>query len=282
MLCTNPACGRPVAADQAFCGECGTRVTSSTGAFRPAEPPVHAVETTAPSGYSAPRVLPPAAPAVPRPTVETATSELHRAHGEVVKAVYPITDTQRMLGTVTGRLIVTDARIIYRAEAKNVLNTSSISQEIQLQDVNGISLLTSKGMSPTGACWLVLLSLFLALPSLFLLGASAVIGLIGLVTYGVVATIVFAGSRHTQLVFGIKTREGGATPILISTQLRGAIGGLLLLTVFPLVKLLEVLGVTTAGASDFNADYDGTKAMYDEIGALILDLQSRGALGAAS
>lgn len=279
MICTNAACARPVEPHQGFCGACGTRVVApvSSGGFVPAAAP--STPTYQTSTYTAPDVQAsqPAAAAAPG-----TVTDLTLAHGEVVKRVYPIANFQKQMGGLSGRLIVTDARIVYRAEASNVLNSSSISQEIQLNDVNGLTMVTSKGITATGASWLFLLTLFVALPAFYgLVVGAGVLALILLAFYAVLAIVIYVSSKHTQLVFAINSRDSGSTPIAISTRLKGTIGPLLGLLVLPLVKLLEVFGVTDAGATGSRADYDGARQMYAEIGALIIDLQNRGVLGSA-
>lgn len=280
MICTNAACARPVEPDQGFCGACGTRVVApvSAGGFVPAAP------APATPSYQAAAYTTPVAP-VPQPAaaaVPGTVTDLTLAHGEVVKRVYPIANFQKQMGGLSGRLIVTDARIVYRAEASNVLNNSSVSQEIQLNDVNGLTMVTSKGITATGASWLFLLTLFVALPAFYWLVIGAgLLALILLAFYAVLAVVIYVSSKHTQLVFAINSRDSGSTPISISTRMKGSIGPLLGLMVLPLVKLLEVFGVTDAGSTGSRADYDGARQMYAEIGALIIDLQNRGVLGSA-
>lgn len=280
MICTNVACARPVEPDQGFCGACGTRVVApvNAGGFVPAAP------APATPSYQTATYATPVAP-VPQPAasvVPDTVTDLTLAHGEVVKRVYPITNFRKQMGGLNGRLIVTDARIVYRAEASNVLNNSSISQEIQLNDVNGLTMVTSKGITATGASWLFLLTLFVALPAFYgLVIGAGFLALILLAFYAVLAVVIYVSSKHTQLVFAINSRDSGSTPIAISTRLKGSIGPLLGLMVLPLVKLLEVFGVTDAGSTGSRADYDGARQMYAEIGALIIDLQNRGVLGSA-
>ena len=48
----------------------------------------------------------------------------------------------------------------------------------------------------------------------------------------------------------------------------------------PLILLLERLGIIEAGAAAESAEIESVRQVYGELGAVILDLQSRGALGA--
>lgn len=280
MICTNGSCMRPVEPNQGFCGACGTKVIApiSRSGFVPAGPAAP-VPTTS---YQSSSYVAPVAATPPIPGPPDAVNDLTLAHGEVVKRVYPIANFQKQMGGLRGRLIVTDARIVYRAEASNVLNNSSISQEIQINDVNGLTMVTSKGITATGASWLFLLTVFVAFPAFYgLVVGAGVLALILLAFCGVLAVVIYASSRHTQLVFAINSRDSGSTPIAISTRLKGSIGPLLGIIVLPMVKLLEVFGVTDAGATGSRADYEGARQMYAEIGALIIDLQNRGVLGSA-
>jgi len=220
------------------------------------------------------------------------------AYGEVVKRVYELGRIERLWGVVQGTLVVTDTRVLYHAEAKNKLNRSTLNREIHLKDIRGVGLATRKGMSAAGlGAWL--LGSFLSF--LLILVVGDVIGgvsqfssydssgggvngwrLFLLLVWLVACIAIFLIRRRASVVvLGVFSHEGDSAPISVSGVV-GQSGGHGFLAHFagPLIILLERLGIIEAGAAAESADIESVRAVYAELGAVILDLQSRGTLGA--
>ena len=220
------------------------------------------------------------------------------AHGEVVKRIYELGRIQRSWGWVQGTLIVTDTRVLYRAEAHNKLNHSTLNKEIHLKDVRGVGLATRRGMSAAGlGAWL--LGSFLAfLVVIFLANTISVItsfnsygGGSGVSGWLIVFLLLWAAACFTVLtlrrrasvvVLSIFSSDIEGSPISV-TGVVGSSGGHGLLAAFagPLVLMLERMGIVEAGAAAESAEIESVREVYAELGAVILDLQSRGTLGGA-
>ena len=220
------------------------------------------------------------------------------AHGEVVKRVYVLGRVQRSLGWVQGTLVVTDVRVLYRAEAVNRVSRSTLNKEIHLKDVKGVGLATRKGMSAAGlgvwlfgsfiSFWLVLfvgggLSVFSSLGSGYSTGPSWGWLLFLLLIWAVVVGGIYYLRRKASLVvLSVFSSDIEASPIAVTGSVGKSGGhGFLALFASPLILLLERFGIIGAEAAADNADLDSMRAVYAELGAVIMDLQSRGALGAS-
>jgi len=216
------------------------------------------------------------------------------AHGEVVKRVYELGRIQRSWGWVQGTLIVTDVRVLYRAQAQNSLNSSTLNKEIHLKDVKGVGLATRRGMSAAGlGAWL--LGAFLSFWAvIFLAGTiAAAMSFAGsggsggwlvfllLIWGGVCATILVLRRRASVVVLSVFSSDIESSPISV-TGVVGRSGGhgFMATLASPLILILESLGIIEAGAAAENADLESMQQVYAELGAVIMDLQSRGTLGA--
>jgi len=202
-------------------------------------------------------------------------------------------------GVVQGTLVVTDTRVLYHAEAKNKLNTSTLNREIHLKDIRGVGLATRKAMSAAGlGAWLfgsflsflLVLSLggsFSAATSYSSYGSSGNGGngwLVVLLLLWLAACIgIFLLRRRASVVvLAVFSNEGDSAPISISGVVGQSGGhGFLAKLAGPLILLLERFGIIEAGAAAESADIESVRAVYAELGAVILDLQSRGTLGAS-
>lgn len=294
-------CGSQVPEENAFCTACGAPTT-----FRP---PVEAVQS--PSG-PAPRLAaasnatyPAQSVGVPSrvsgigaaPTGSSGMGGVELAHGELVKRVYELGRVQRTLGWVQGTLVVTDTRILYRAEAVNRVSRSTVNTEIQLRDVKGVGLLARRGMSAAGlGAWMLgsFVSFFVVL---FLGGGLSVLSSLGSdygegANYGwlllffliwaiVVITTFVLRRRAAFVVLSVFSSDIEGSPIAVTGSVgKGGGHGIFALLASPLILILQRLGVIDADAAADNADLDSIRAVYAELGAVILDLQTRGALGA--
>jgi hypothetical protein len=218
------------------------------------------------------------------------------AHGEVVKRVYRLGRAQRAWGWVEGVLVVTDTRVLYRAEASNPLNKSTLNREIHLKDIRGVGLSTRRGLGAAAcAAWLVgtfvglLAALFFGglLNAVTSLGSATSGGSVGwtfllLLLWLVLAVaILIARARASVVALAIFSAEGDSSPISV-TGVVGTRGGdgFFAAIGMPLIILMQRMGILEAGAAAESADIDSVRSVYAELGAVILDLQSRGTLGA--
>ena len=120
------------------------------------------------------------------------SSVLRLAQGEVTKRDVTLTSAKGPFGRIDSRIVITDARVIYIAEARNKLGYSRAASEIQLNDVGSISHYVNRGLSGFALVAVPLLVLF---GFLFLL-ANFVISVLFLV---IAAIVVAAGCRNKRL-----------------------------------------------------------------------------------
>jgi hypothetical protein len=303
-------CGAPVAAENQFCTGCGTpttfrppsAVTDSLGqpqATSAAPPTLSYARRSEPSfAAPSPRTRPVSGIGITPSAGDAGMNGISLAYGEVVKRVYELGRIERLWGVVQGTLVVTDTRVLYHAEAKNKLNRSTLNREIHLKDIRGVGLSTRKGMSAAGlGAWLLgsflWFSLILAVSGFFdgvsqyssygSAGGGANGWGVFLFLFWLVACIAIflLRRRASVVVLAVFSNEGDSAPISVSGVV-GQSGGHGFLARFagPLIMLLERLGIIEAGAAAESADIESVRAVYAELGAVILDLQSRGTLGA--
>ena len=278
------SCGAALGAGTAFCVRCGSPV---------------ARDTAAPVGYPAPSAatgtVPPMASGVQ--AARLGDTAVRLAHGEMVKKTFDIGGVTRGFGQLRGELIVTDARVIYRAHAKNLFGESRNCRELQIQDVNGVALITRRGLTPLSLLSIVLGLLIglLLIPLLeglltLLLGSFLYrmgvydlsgLGMLAFMIFVTIAVVTIAmRARSTEVVFALFARSVEASPIGLAGANGRQTPGVMAITVGifgrPLLGLLRWLGVQDASDASDSADLGRTQQMYDEIGALILDIQNRG------
>lgn len=221
------------------------------------------------------------------------------AHGEVVKRVYELGRIQRSLGWVQGTLVVTDVRVLYRAEAVNRISRSTLNKEIHLKDVKGVGLAARRGMTAAGlGAWIVgsFISFFVALfigstlssfssirSGYYSSGPSYGWLFFLLLIWAVLVITIFVLRRRASfVVLSVLSSDIEGSPIAVTGSVGKSGGhGFLALLAWPMILILQKMGIIDADAAADNADLDSIRAVYAELGAVILDLQSRGALGAA-
>lgn len=305
-------CDAEMPAENQFCTRCGTPTVfrppvpepaaapGPRALFTDSRPRFEQIQTSPVSGnyrYSDSQYQQPSGVGVTPPASDSGMNGISLAHGEVVKRVYELGRVERVWGAVQGTLIITDIRVLYRAEAKNVLNSSSLNREIHLKDVRGIGLATRRGMSAAGlGVWLLgsfitfLVALFAGLLLAAASGYSYGYGgssqsytwlvLFLLIWLVFCITVLVLRRRASVVLLMIYASDVENSPISVSGAV-GQSGGQNALALFaaPLILILQRLGVIEADAAADAADLNSVKAVYAEIGAVILDLQSRGSLG---
>jgi hypothetical protein len=272
-------CGSTLSATAEFCGNCGAAVNgkaATSGRFSVPDPELApnrgATDQTGGFGYESSSSQ--SAGAVDLGSVPVPFT---LAHGEVMKSVFPLIRLRRPLGSTHGSLYVTDSRVVYRAEAKNVVNRSLVSYEVQISDITGFLFSQQLGVSPIAA----------AAAAVIMLGLLVVGQILLLILFAVlVALWVFVSFRSSDLAFTILERNVAAKDGLSLGKVSAAGRGNLLnsmwrLLTWPLLNIMSQIGFLDAQDAYAKASASESRQMFDTIGGLILDLQSRGALGEA-
>jgi hypothetical protein len=279
-----PECGGVIDSPQRFCDDCGAQVI----AVQQAETTGTAVPVPV---LSPPPVVPPAAApatsaATPIPVTPIAATELtprtlpgtpiRLADGERIWRQYHVSK----LATAKqgeGVLYVTDARVVYyaRARGRGTQRPSALVQQTKIEHITGVQAYVSKRLS----LLLVALSGFfglLAVVSLF--GKFVLPAIVFLALTALCVTIlVVEGAKRGSVGVTIYSRAAGPSPIHFGRYgRRGFIGASSSLS----RPLLALFGVFTA--FDVLLGFPGPDAetVIAELGALILDLQTRGDLAA--
>lgn len=290
MNCEN--CGKPMGASDSFCGACG----ASTGAAAPAAAPgivlgpdpaqdVPAGQGTWPSSAAFPE--PGAAPAAGSPQAggppaEAASFGAQRAgqprfrlaHEEVLLKTYEA--VQLRTGLVKrkrgqGTLFVTDARVVFYAWVypRGTQRESWYLQQTKLEDVSGLSAFVSRRVS----LLLLMLTIWCGLGAISgLIAQNTELFFIFLVLTGIFGFILFANAaRRGSVGVIIKSRENDNSPISFGfgSSRWARIDGFFrrLIPFFPVYTAFDVLNGDPAEDAD---------QLLHELGALILDLQTRG------
>ncbi len=276
-MATCAQCESTISPTEGFCGNCGAAV---------AEPPGTTARFSAPTAGTAPAWGTAAQTGdVPYESAPYASADsvapgsvpvpFNLAHGEVMKSIFPLIRLRRPLGSTHGSLYVTDSRVVYRAEAKNIVNRSLVSYEVQISDITGFLFSQQLGVSPVAAlvAALIGLGLLIAHQLLLLILFALLVGL-----------WVYVSFRSSDLAFTILERnvasKDGLSLGKVSAAGRGNLfNSMWRLMTWPLVNLLSLFGFLDAQDAYAKASASESRQMFDAIGGLILDLQSRGALG---
>lgn len=234
---------------------------------------------------------------------DTAQFPFRLLKDERVLASYPITSVKRPLGHLVSFLFITDARVVYAAEAKTVFSSSTAYRETRLDKVDGIEAQRGRGLSSLGVAIAIAIALnvigmliisglttsysvssyssYLSAPAA---GFGGVLIFIALLTaiVGVVAVVSLARASGGLALVGTKDavqlaeyRDWLAAGTTVAV--------LLLLALFlPLALLIwlgaRALGLFSASQAFLYADSTSVDAIAYDAGAVILDAQARGTL----
>ena len=315
MSATRPCrnCRAQVPETSRFCTECGTPTSfrppsvqdapigqqqQGPPAGGPARPTPPSWSTSTNYGSTS-RQQPVSGIGVVPPVDDPGMNGIALAHGEVVKRVYELGRIQRMWGWVQGTLVVADTRVLYRAEAVNKLNRSTLDREIHLKDVRGsvwrparasarpassgpgCSAHSSRSSSCLVHRWRPGLFASDRTPTGRRTGGAGWRILYVVIWLAVSVSILILRRRASVVVLAVLSNDAESSPISV-TGVVGKSGGhgFLARVASPLIVLLEWLGIIEAGAAAESADIGSVRQVYAELGAVILDLQSRGTLGA--
>lgn len=215
------------------------------------------------------------------------------APGEVLKRVFPIATARKAFGSMEAQLAVTDSRLLYRAKAKNRLSESTNFREVQLADVSGLAMVNRRGMTPLSLLTLVvgffvgwfLISLLEAAIAMATFGAggSGLTALLFLLLIAGTIAIAVVRFRSSDVALVVYARGIEASPIALSGSIGRQQPGLLALGTAvvggPLLSLVRAMGFFDASDASDSVEPAAAELLYDELGQLILDLQSRGVMG---
>jgi hypothetical protein len=286
-----PSCGRQQDPSNRYCDTCGTLMTadenssdSRTMFEQPAAPDTGYRNYPGAAGPTWSSVPPPPggshrAAASPGAVAAKQPLLFRLAHGEQVLKAYDVVTLRtglfkRQRGH--GTLYVTDARVVFYAQVypRGTQKASWIFQQTKLEDISGLSAHVSRRIS----LGLVVLTLFCGLATL-----ANLFSFFPLAFLFAILTVVFAivlvrdASRRGDVGVVIKSRENGNSPIAFGhlPQQRGFFDALGRLLILPIALFLRSYSAWDVVAGD---PADDANALLHEIGALIIDLQTRGTM----
>jgi hypothetical protein len=292
-----PSCGRQQDLSNKYCEICGARISSDEDApdaqAMYEQPPAPDTGTADAgngnsSGYpwlesrqsASPPVVPRQVSRTSGATVGQQPLHFRLAHGEQVLKTYDVVTLRtglfkRQRGH--GTLYVTDARVIFYAQVypRGTQKASWLFQQTKLEDISGLSANVSRRVS----LGLVVLTLFCGLATLGTLVALLLplTFLFAILTVALVIVLVRDANRRGDVGVVINSRENDNSPIAFGhlPQQRGFLDILGRLLIFPIALFLR-----SYSAFDVVAGYpaDHANELLHELGALIIDLQTRGTM----
>ena len=228
---------------------------------------------------------------------------------EVVLGTFPVAQKTRPLGKLVSFLFVTDSRVIYSAESKTILASSTHMKEYQVSTIKGIEVGRHRGfdaLSAAAAIGVILnfigLLIFTAVVSSAVnsygYGSSSFNNPIGGATAGfgvffsflAVATLIVGGAgvfvlRRPRAELSVVGPEV-TRPLAAERDLARILLTIILFLIFGLFAALAIiswtilreLGMFSAEDAQSFADTHNIDHISYEVGALILDVQARGKL----
>lgn len=277
MTCAK--CGQQVDQADSFCGYCGAPAAApagnSAGGIVLERSPVAPPPPAGPGQLGAFRqVAPPSAARDSQPAM------FRLAYDESVLKTYKTVQLRtgpfkRKRGE--GTLFVTSTRVVFYAsvEPRAAQRASWLLQQTRLEEISGMSVLVSRRLSPG----LLMLTIFFALAAFGTLLTVVLIPLTFLFVILAVISLIFlvkdAASRGSIGV-SIHSRENGHSPINVGHgQSAGSVGMLGRVFLWPIL-----LFIPTYSAIDvaFGSPAEDAARLVHELGALIIDLQTRGTM----
>jgi hypothetical protein len=296
-------CGNQVPPGDNFCDRCGAAVsTSDDGIFLEPGPGGEGVGGSARAQVlSAPQEVPRWSPGTP-PTgasvrgvrVPSRVPFVLAMDERVLKTYEAVQLQTRFLRRRRGQgtLYVTDARVVFNAWVypRGTQQESWLFQQTKLEDISGLSAHVSRQISPV----LLLLSIWFSVLALVSLIAAtqeaaffAAFFIFGLIAAGCIAWLISSSKRHGDVGVAIHSRENGLSPIGFGhdsrTRSLGRAGWVLLVfvcVIFPPICIFALIFFLLRPNTVWdvvNGDpAEDINQLLAELGALILDLQTRG------
>jgi hypothetical protein len=284
MKCTK--CGQQVDRSDAFCGYCGTPAeaeSSNGGIVLERSPmtgsPAAGVPVTAiPAGrqplQAFQQVVPPSAGGGPRPPM------FRLAHDETVLKTYETVQLRTGLfkrKRGQGTLYVTDARLVFYAwvNPRGTQRASWLLQQTKLEDISGLDVNVSRRIS----VGLLMLSFIFGLATI---GMLLTVVLIPVAFFFAILTVICLialardASKRGSIGLSVHSRGNQASPINIGNSGRtGFLGIVVRLFMWPVLIFVPSYSALDVVAGD--PAEDATQLVH-ELGALIIDLQTRGTM----
>ncbi len=305
---TCPNCGNRVPGTDNFCDRCGTAVARpDEGIFLQPGPAGAAVDQEWGPGlaqpFAAPQEIPvrsvgapPGGPPrydarIPGPIPFVLAMDEH-----VLKTYQAVQLRTRFFKSKRGEgaLYVTDARVVFSALVypRREQRESRLFQQTKLEDISGVSAHISRGVSLLA---LLLSTGFSVAAIVCLIAATRVPGFIagffifGLIAGGCIVWLVSSAKRRGDVGVAIHSRENGLSPIAFghdaSTRSLGRGGMALVVLVCVIFPPLIIFALIFFGLRPYTVwdvvlgdPAEDTDRLISELGALILDLQTRGKL----
>jgi len=266
-------CGALIIQDSIYCEGCGNPVDPDWDtADEPGAPPVESVPPPRAGTFSAPAAT---STATATPVDVLPGSPVRLANDERLRQTYEAVQLrQRRKGT--GTLYVTDARVVFYAWAvgRGIQQRSELVQEVYLPDIRGLSAYVTRQLNTL----LVILAFWFALATLGTLFALA----LPLTLLFAILTAVCVGLLFTR--FG----QHGYAGVILHTRhvsqgavnfgrLPAGLSGLVAVLLSPLLLVVHLfMRSYTAFDVVMGEPGNDSNRVIAELGALIMDLQSRG------
>jgi hypothetical protein len=189
---------------------------------------------------------------------------------EKIWRIYDVARLPRRRGT--GTLFVTDSRLVFYAHAKGrgTLRPSQLVQQTRLKDITGVAAYVTRRYS----LLLVMATVFFGIAGLGSLFASPAGGFVFLAIAALgVVLLARGGAKRGATGVAISSQSSESSPIDFGYSTERNAYGFFMTMWRPLFNLL---GVYTAEDVLFGRPGEHSDQVVHELGALILDLQTRG------
>jgi hypothetical protein len=281
MSCTN--CGQPMTAADAFCGKCGAPAPAQTSGIvleRTTEqdvliatgPVAESVDLMSPGAavMGAPAAVIPVVTA-PAAALPASAPRFRLAMDEAILKTYEAVQlTPGLLRRKRGQgtLYVTDARVVFYAWVypRGTQRESWLLQQTKLEDISGLYASVSRRIS----MGLLMLTTFFGLATLGTLVTLFFLGtfIFAILTIASIFFLLWDAARRGDVGVTISSRQIGTSPIAFGHRPRKGFADMLIPGfIFRSYSAADVLYADPAEDAD---------RLIHELGALILDLQTRG------
>ena len=278
-------CGQPMTASDVYCGKCGAPAAATASAIvlerstqqdvlivaGPVAESVELPDPVAPIPAAPPAVMTAAPVAAPAsaPRFRLAVDEVILKTYEAVQLTPGLLRRKRGQGT----LYVTDARVVFYAWVypRGTQRESWLLQQTKLEDISGLYASVSRRIS----LGLLMLTIFFGLATLGTLVSLFLIGtfIFAILTVASMFFLLWDAARRGDVGVTISSRQIGTSPIAFGHRPRKGFADMLIPGfIFRSYSAADVLYGDPAEDAD---------QLIHELGALILDLQTRGKMAYA-
>lgn len=274
-------CGALIVAQSTFCENCGTPVEANHAQFEETPPYAEARQHYVPPQAGSPPA-PIAAPAMVRPDSQKVLpgSPIRLGHGEQVVRQYEavrLRNRKRGVGT----LYVTDARVVFFAWAtgRGPQRDSRLVQQVKLEDVRGLTAFVTNRLST----FLLVLTIWFGLATVgTLLSFLLPLTLLFLILTGVCFALLFTEwARRDYAGVTLQARHVSESAVNFG-HLPSQSSPLAAILLSPMLVFVHLF-LRSYTAFDVVVGRKGAQSeqIVDELGALIMDLQTQGSFAIA-